>query len=99
MPIASLDLIMFRILRVDVLASIFGYFDSQNMECRSTYRAGFAREITLDLMNLRTVRFTVAILVGLACGPSSLQSASLSEPTIGWGSLAFIFVGSLRDAD
>ena len=37
----------------------------------------------------------LAVLAGLASGPSSLESAAASEPPIGWGSLAFVFFGSL----
>ena len=42
-------------------------------------------------MNWRYVAFGVAVLAGLASGPSSLQSAAASEPPIGWASLAFLF--------
>ena len=46
-------------------------------------------------MNWRYVLLAVAILAGLASGPSSLESAAASEPPIGWGSLAFLSAGTL----
>lgn len=46
-------------------------------------------------MNLRYFLLGAAVLAGLASGPASLESAAASEPPIGWGSLAFLFFGSL----
>lgn len=36
----------------------------------------------------------VAAVVGLALGQSSLESAAAAQPPLGWGDLAFIFIGS-----
>ena len=46
-------------------------------------------------MNWRYLLLGAALVAGLASGPSSLESAAASEPPIGWGSLAFLFFGSL----
>jgi len=46
-------------------------------------------------MHWRYLLFGAALVAGLASGPSSLESAAASEPPIGWGSLAFLFFGSL----
>jgi hypothetical protein len=46
-------------------------------------------------MNWRYLLLAIALLAGLASGPSSLESAAASEPPIGWGSLAFMFFGSV----
>lgn len=46
-------------------------------------------------MNWRYLLLALALLAGFASGPSSLESAAASEPPIGWGSLAFVFFGTL----
>jgi hypothetical protein len=45
-------------------------------------------------MNIRSVLIVVAVVVGLALGPSALSSAAAAQPPIRWNDLAFIFVGS-----
>ncbi|RRR98824.1 hypothetical protein EIP75_23915 [Aquabacterium soli] len=45
-------------------------------------------------MNTRVVLVSLALLVGLFSGPSSLESAGLSQPPVQWSDLAFIFFGS-----
>lgn len=44
-------------------------------------------------MNVRTVLVVVALVAGLASGPSSLESAALSQPPLRWLDLAFVFAG------
>ena len=44
-------------------------------------------------MNTRNVLIAVALVLGFVSGPSSLESAALSEPPLQWSDLAFVFVG------
>lgn len=46
-------------------------------------------------MNWHRLLLALAALAGAVSGNSSLQSAAASQPPITWGSLAFLFVGSL----
>jgi hypothetical protein len=46
-------------------------------------------------MNWRYLLLAIALLAGFASGPSSLESAAASRPPIDWGSLVFLFLGSL----
>lgn len=45
-------------------------------------------------MNIRSVLIVVALVVGLALGPSALSSAAAAQPPVRWNDLAFILVGS-----
>jgi hypothetical protein len=44
-------------------------------------------------MNIRNLLIAIALLAGLASGPSSLESAALSQPPLEWSDLAFVLVG------
>ena len=44
-------------------------------------------------MNARVTILTLAMLVGVASGPSSLESAANSQPPLQWADLAYIGIG------
>src|SRR2546422_11507847 len=46
-------------------------------------------------MQVARILVASAVAVGLVSGPWSLESASVSEPPIRWGDLAFIFFGCI----
>jgi len=44
-------------------------------------------------MNIRNLLIAVALVAGFVSGPSSLESAALSQPPLEWRDLAFVFIG------
>ena len=46
-------------------------------------------------MSMRLALVLFAAAVGLVSGPSSLESAALAQPPLGWNDLVFVFFGCL----
>ena len=47
------------------------------------------------MVNWPRLLLALAAIAGAASGPSSLESAAASQPSIAWGDLAFMAVGSI----